>query len=91
MATVPFVETPEVEMVNAALVAPAATVTLAGTLPTPVLALDNETTAPPMGAAPVSVTVPEVSAPLTTEAGLTVRAEMAMLLVTVNTVVATPL
>ncbi len=44
--------------VNVALLAPAATVTLAGTVATAVLLLDKVTTAPPLGAPPLSVTVP---------------------------------
>ena len=44
--------------VNVALVAPAETVTLAGTVATPVLLLESATTAPPDGAAAVSVAVP---------------------------------
>jgi hypothetical protein len=57
-----------VEIVNVALVEPAGTVTLAGTETTGSLP-DNETTAPPVGAGPVSVTVPfKVSPPTTLDA-----------------------
>lgn len=44
--------------VNVALVNPAGTVTLDGTLVTAVLLLVSATTAPPAGAGPLSVTVP---------------------------------
>ena len=47
-----------VEMVNLALVLPAATTTLDGTVATPVLLLESVMTAPPEGAAPLRVTVP---------------------------------
>jgi hypothetical protein len=53
-----------VAIVNVALAAPAGTVTLAGTVTgSPP---DNDTTAPPDGAAPVSVTVPVTEVPPTT-------------------------
>ena len=61
---------------NVALVAPAATVTLAGTLAALVLLLESATTAPLAGAAPLSVTVPvEDCVPPTTVAGLSVSEE----------------
>jgi len=44
--------------VNVALVAPAATVTLAGTLAAAVLLLESVTSAPPDGAGPLNVTAP---------------------------------
>jgi hypothetical protein len=55
--------TGDVATVNPALVAPAATVTLAGTVATAVLLLESVTTVPPEGAAAVSVTVPLTELP----------------------------
>ena len=62
--------------VKLALVAPAAIVTLAGVRAAPVLLLDSETTAPPDGAAPLSVTVPvEDCVPPVTLVGFKLSAE----------------
>jgi hypothetical protein len=61
--------------VNVALLAPAATVTLAGTVAVDVL-LERETAMPPLGAGPLSVTVPvEVCAPPVTLVGFSVSEE----------------
>ena len=49
-----------------AVVAPASTVTLTGTVAAEVLLLVRVTTAPPLGAAPLSVTVPVELVPPTT-------------------------
>ena len=56
--------------VNAALVAPAGTVTLEGTLATVVLLLESVIVAPPVGAAPLNVTVPVEEFPPVTLVGL---------------------
>jgi hypothetical protein len=58
--------------VNVALVAPAATVTLAGTVAAAVLLLPSVTAAPPAGAALLSITVPVEEAPPVTLAGFRV-------------------
>jgi hypothetical protein len=58
MLTVLDTATALVLTVNDALVAPAATVTLEGTLATVVLLLERATCAPPAGAGPLNVTVP---------------------------------
>jgi hypothetical protein len=54
---------------NVALVAPAGTVTLAGTVATAVLSLCRSTTKPPAGAAEVITTVPVAVSPWTTSLG----------------------
>jgi hypothetical protein len=66
--------TGEVVMVKAALVAPAATVTLAGTDADALLS-ESVTTAPPDGAGPVNVTVPCDELPPMIEVGLTLTAD----------------
>ena len=58
-----------------ALVAPAATVTLAGVLATVVLLLESVTAAPPDGAAAVNVTVPVDEFPPVTLVGFRVSEE----------------
>src|SRR3972149_5758677 len=60
---------------NVAVLALAATVTLAPTVAAEVLLLDSATTAPPAGAGPLSVTVPVESAPPGTDAGFSVTDE----------------
>jgi hypothetical protein len=83
LAVVPFAEAEMVAVafepdtvatVKLALVCPAATVTLAGTVAA-VLLRDNVTTVPPVGAAAVRVTVPVELAPPVTVLGLSVSAE----------------
>src|SRR5438876_5434073 len=76
MLTVVDASTALVLTVNVALVAPAAIVTLDGVLATFVLLLESVTTAPPDGAAPLSVTVPvEDCVPPTTLVGISGREE----------------
>jgi hypothetical protein len=64
-----------VETVKVALVDPAATVTLAGTVAAAVLLLDKETCRPPAGAEEVRVTVPVAGLPPTTVVGLRLSVE----------------
>ena len=72
MVTPVEVETALVLMANVAVVAPAATVTVAGTVADGLL-LESATTRPPVGAALLSVTVPVEEAPPTTLVGLSAR------------------
>ena len=67
-------ETADVVTVKVRLVVPGATVTLAGTVAAAELS-DSVTTAPPDGAAALSVTVPVDDAPPTTVVGLRVSDE----------------
>src|SRR5947209_13467446 len=68
--------TADVFTVKVALVAPAGTITLEGTVAAPVLLLESRTWAPPAGAGPLSVTVPvEDCTPPTTLVGLSVSEE----------------
>jgi hypothetical protein len=71
MAAVDVAGTADVATVNVALKAPAATVTVAGVVAMGSLD-DKLTTAPPVPAGPVRVTVPVDGVPPTTEAGLSV-------------------
>jgi hypothetical protein len=70
MVTETLLATGLVVMVNVAVVAPAATVTLAGSCAAAVLLLDRVTTAPVAGAGPVNVTVPVDEVPPITVLGL---------------------
>jgi hypothetical protein len=58
--------------VNVAVVAPASTVALGGTVATEGLLLERETAAPPAGAGPFNVTVPVELNPPVTELGSSV-------------------
>jgi len=62
--------------VKVAVVAPAATVTLVGTVAADVLLLLSVTRAPPVGAAALSLTVPVDEAPPVTDVGLKLVEEM---------------
>src|SRR6266403_399484 len=70
MVTEVDVVTALVLTVNVALLAPAATVTVAGTVAVDVLPLERETAAPPLGAGPLRVTVPVEGDPPVTLMGL---------------------
>jgi hypothetical protein len=74
MVTGVEVVTAPVPTVNVALLAPAGTVTLEGTVATPLL-LESSTCAPPVGAAPLSVTVPVEGEPPVTLVGLSATEE----------------
>jgi len=67
--------TPLVVMVNVALLEPAGIATFAGSWAADVLLLCKVTETPPVGAAPVSVTVPVELLPPTTDAGVLVSPE----------------
>ena len=69
MVTVVDEATALVLTTNVALVAPAATITLEGTLAGVVLLLESTTCAPPVGAAPLNVTVPVEEFPPATLVG----------------------
>jgi len=75
MVTVVEAATALVLTVKVALLAPAATVTLEGTLAAVVLLLESVTCAPPVGAGPLSVTVPVDEFPPVTLVGLSVNEE----------------
>jgi hypothetical protein len=73
IVTLVVLETARVETVKFALVAPAGTVTLLGTVATLVLLLLRFTTNPPDGAGAVRVTVPVLLLPPTTLVGFRLR------------------
>ena len=75
MLTSVDVTTGEVFTVKVALLLPAATVTLGGTVATAGVPLCSVTTAPPAGAAPVSVTVPVDETPPATVPGFRLTEE----------------
>jgi hypothetical protein len=75
MVTVVDEATALVLTVNVALVTPAATVTLEGTLAAVVLLLESVTCAPPVGAGALSVTVPVEEFPPVTLGGFSVSEE----------------
>lgn len=74
-----------VDTVKSALVAPTATVTLAGTVATVGLLLEIATTAPPAGAGALKVTVPVEVPPAITLTGVRLSEERIVVGVTVST------
>ena len=72
MVTDALLATAVVVAVNVAVVALAGTVTVGGTCAAAVLLLERVTTAPPVGAALLKVTVPVEEVPPTTDEGLIV-------------------
>src|SRR5881296_1070229 len=75
MVTEVVVDTGLVLTVKVALVALPGTVTLAGTVATLVLLLERDTRAPPLGAGPLSVTVPVDELPPVTLVGFRLSEE----------------
>jgi len=90
MVTDVWLATGLVLTVKVAVAAPAATVTLAGTVAADVLLLVSVTAAPPVGAAPLSVTVPVDEAPPVADVGFTLT-ELTTGGVTVRVAVCAPL
>jgi hypothetical protein len=82
--------TGEVLIANVAVVLPAATVTLVGTVAAAVLLLDSVTTAPALCAGPVRVTVPVDVFPPRTELGLRATEDNASGVTVSVAVLATP-
>jgi len=75
-----------VDAVKLALVVPADTVTLLGTVAIAVLLLESMTTAPPPGAEPLRVTAPVEAVPPVTLVGFRLNEERVVAGVTVSTV-----
>ena len=73
IVTTVFRFTAWVVMLKLAVVLPASTVTVDGTVATPLLPVDKFTTNPPVGAAPVSDTVPTEVTPPRTLVGFNAR------------------
>jgi len=90
IVTVVELATGEVETVKVADVAPAATVTLDGTVPVEVGLADRLTTMPPVGAGPFRVTVPVDGVPPVTTTGDTESVETAGGLIVIVAVTVVP-